>query len=231
MSVPAYENRLLQALSKPDRALLTPHLEPIELELRQSIEDANTPIKHVYFPETGIISVVVKTGKTQIEAGLVGREGMSGSAIVLGDQRSPHDAYVQLAGAGHRMGVKQLRAALSASASLKDSLLRYAHLFMVQVSHTASANAAATIEQRLARWLLMAHDRQDDTHLQLTHEFISVMLGVRRAGVTDALHGLESKGVIKAYRGTIRIMNRKGLMAIAGNFYGVPEAEYKRVFG
>jgi CRP-like cAMP-binding protein len=227
--VAKYQNRLLLALSKADLALLTPWLEPAELVLRQSIEQAHKPIRHAYFPESGIISVVAKSADDEIEAGLIGWEGVSGSAVILGNHRSPNDAYVQMAGNAHRISGKRLREALDVSKSLRQRMQRFAHVFMVQVAQTAFANGKSKIGDRLARWLLMVHDRQDGDELSLTHEFIAVMLGVRRSGVTDALHELEDKGLIRASRGAIRILSRKGLIALAGGIYGVPEAEYERL--
>jgi CRP-like cAMP-binding protein len=229
MSVAKYRNRLLLALSKADRALLAPWLEPVELELRQSVEQAHKPIKYVYFPESGIISVVAKSAGEQIEAGLIGYEGMSGAAIVLGNHRSPNDAYVQMNGSAHRISAKRLRDAIQASKGLHQRLQSFVHVFMVQIAQTAFANGKATIDARLARWLLMVHDRQDNDELQLTHEFMAVMLGVRRSGVTNALHVLEGKSLIRASRGVIRIVSRKGLTSLAGGIYGVPEAEYERL--
>ncbi|PZO51186.1 MAG: hypothetical protein DCF16_11600 [Alphaproteobacteria bacterium] len=229
MSVANYRNQLLLGLSKADRRLLAPSLEPVELELRRSIEKPNTPITHVYFPESGIISVVATAAQQQIEVGLIGREGMSGTAVLLGDHRSPSDVYVQLAGTANRISTKHLTQALEASKTLRERLQRYAYVFMVQIAQTAFANGTAKIDARLARWLLMAHDRQDDDELFLTHEFIAVMLGARRPGVTDALNKLEGKGLITAERGVIRIVRRKGLIALAGGAYGVAEAEYARL--
>lgn len=231
MSVPKYRNQLLLALSKADRALLSPALELVELELRQPIEAANTPIAHVFFPESGIISVVARSADNRIEAGIIGREGMSGTAVLLGNHRSPNDAYVQMVGAAHRISAKRLRNALDASKTLRQIFQRFAHVFMVQIAQTAVANGKTRIDARLARWLLMAHDRGDTNDLSLTHEFIAVMLGVRRAGVTEALHELEGKRLIRAHRGVIQIVSRKGLISLAGGIYGVPEAEYKRLMG
>jgi CRP-like cAMP-binding protein len=231
MSVREYQNALLLSLSRKDRALLLPHMEKVVLGVRDPIENANVSIKHVYFPDRGIISVVTKSGDEQIEAGVIGREGMSGTAVVLGNHRSPNDAYVQIAGAAHRITAKRLRVALDESKTLHQRMQLYAHVFMVQIAQTAFANGAALIEERLARWLLMAHDRQDDDDLHLTHEFVAVMLGVRRSGVTDALHTLEGAGLVRARRGVVRIINRKGLVALAGRIYGVPEAEYRRLMG
>jgi len=230
MSSPTVSNRLLLSLSKADRALLST-LEGVALAVRQPIEIANTPIPHVYFPDSGIISIVAKSADDQIEAGVVGREGMSGTAIVMGNHRSPNDAYVQVAGFAHRIPANDLRMALEESASMRQLMARYAQVFMVQVAQTALANGRAKIEERLARWLLMAHDRLDGDDVNLTHEFIATMLGVRRPGVTDALHELEGKGLIRSNRGANTIIDRKGLLAVAGSAYGVPEAEYERLLG
>lgn len=229
MPVAKYRNRLLLALSKADDALLTPDLEHVALDVRQAIETAHTPIKHVYFPESGIISVVARSAGDQIEAGLIGREGMTGTAVVLGNHQSPNDANVQMIGSAHRITAMRLRTALEASKTLRQRLQRFAHIFMVQIAQTAFANGKAKIDQRLARWLLMAQDRLDDNSLSLTHEFIAAMLGVRRSGVTDALHELEAKGLVRANRGFIQIVNRAGLISLAGSVYGVPEAEYERL--
>jgi CRP-like cAMP-binding protein len=138
---------------------------------------------------------------------------------------------VQVAGSAHRITAKALRAALDENKTLRQRMQLYAHVFMVQIAQTAFANGTARIEARLARWLLMAHDRQDSDDLSLTHEFVAVMLGVRRSGVTDALHALEGAGLIRASRGVVRITSRKGLLALAGSIYGVPEAEYRRLMG
>jgi CRP-like cAMP-binding protein len=230
MSSREISNKLLRALSHDDLALLGA-LEPIELDLRHPVEQANQTIEHVYFPDSGIISVVAKSADDQIEAGVVGREGMTGTAVVMGNHRSPNDAYVQMAGAGHRVPAQRVRDAVETSSSLRQLMQRYAQVFMVQVAQTALANGRAKIEERLARWLLMAHDRQDDDDLRLTHEFIAIMLGVRRPGVTDALHQLEAKSLIRSNRGAIRIVDRAGLLGVAGGAYGVPESEYKRLLG
>jgi CRP-like cAMP-binding protein len=231
MPVAPYRNRLLLGLSAADRRLLLPSLEPVELELRRTIEEPNTQVTHIYLPESGIISVVAGAAHQHIEVGLIGREGMSGTAVLLGDHRSPNEVYVQMAGAGHRISAKHLCRALERSKTLSERLQRYAHVFMVQIAQTAFANGTAKIEARLARWLLMAHDRHDDDELPLTHEFVAVMLGVRRPGVTDALHKLEGKGLIGTDRGVIRIVRRKGLITLAGGAYGAAEAEYARLLG
>ncbi len=223
-------NLLLAALSQADFALLRPGLTPLVLPVRHVIEDADKPIKHVYFLETGIASVVaVYAGAGQVEVGLIGREGMSGVVVVLGDHRSANSTYMQVAGSGFRIAADDLRAAMEQSATLRHSFLQFAQAFMIQTAQTAAANARASADQRLARWLLMAHDRLDGDALPLTHEFLALMLAVLRPGVTIALHRLKGKGLIRPERGRVILRDRKGLEALAGACYGVPEAEYRRL--
>lgn len=223
-------NQLLKLLSSKDAALLHPHLSAVVLKRRDPLEDPNTVIEHIYFPETGVVSVVAIDAKgRQIEAGIFGREGMSGSAVILGNHRSPNATYMQVAGAGRRMSADTLRDAMDRSATLRAVLLRYFQCFLIQTTQTALTNGRDTLEVRLARWLVMCHDRIDGEELSLTHEFVSLMLGVRRAGVTVATHALEGERLIRAKRGVITILDREGLIEKAGGSYGIPEAEYKRL--
>jgi CRP-like cAMP-binding protein len=223
-------NRLLAALSGDDRALLLPHLKPVALGLLKDIERPNRRIDTVYFMESGIASVVaLQADETRVEVGLIGREGMSGIAVVLGGNQSPHSTYIQVAGEGQRMPANELRKAMMASESLRSLLLKFVQVFMVQTAHTAIANARSHIDKRLARWILMAHDRTGDTTLPLTHEFLALMLGVRRPGVTEALQSLKRLKLIKTGRNQILVLNRKGIERTAGDSYGVPEKEYQRL--
>jgi CRP-like cAMP-binding protein len=225
-------NQLLAALSPKDSALLQPHLDLVTVEVRHSIERPNRRIDAVYFMIAGIASVVaVQADQTQVEVGLIGPEGMTGSAVVLGGDQSPHSTYVQVSGQAKRIAAAELRKAMRASESLHTMLLKYVQVFMVQTSHTAIANARAQIDQRLARWLLMAHDRTGDKTLPLTHEFLALMLGVRRPGVTEALQSLKRQTLIETRRNHIVVLNRRGLEKAAGNSYGVPEKEYQRLIG
>jgi CRP-like cAMP-binding protein len=223
---------LLGALSPADLDLLRPDLEPVSLALRQDLEKPNRPIGDVYFPNIGIASVVaVQPKDKRVEVGLIGCEGMSGTAVVLGNDRSPHSTYMQVAGEGHRVAAGKLRETMKASDTLRAVFLRYVQVFMVQTAHTAIANARNKLDARLARWLLMAHDRVRDSTLPLTHEFLSLMLGVRRAGVTEALHSLQSQKLIRTGRGEVVVLDRKGIERAAGNSYGTPEAEFRRLIG
>jgi CRP-like cAMP-binding protein len=225
-------NHLLASLATGDFALLEPHLKSVPLKLRKGIEKPNRRIEEIYFPESGFVSVVaVQSKETQVEVGLIGREGMTGLPVVLGDDRTPHSTYVQAAGEGQCIPALELASALGASRSLRDLLLKYVQAFGVQTAQTAICNAQSRLDQRLARWLLMAHDRLGTNLLPLTHEFLSLMLGVRRAGVTEALQALKTRALIAVGRGQTTVRDRKGLERIAGGAYGIPEAEYRRLLG
>lgn len=221
-------NTLLGTLLSSDSDLMRPLLSAVPLPLRYELEQPGRPIRYAYFVDEGIASVVAVANSKRIEVGLIGREGMSGLAVLLGASRSPHSTYMQVGGRGRRIAVSDLRRAIDRSKTLQSSLLRFAHSFLVQTTHTVVANGCARLEERLARWLLMAHDRHDDDRLPLTHEFLSLMLGVRRAGVTIALNELASRRLIAARRGQITVIDRKGLEAVANSFYGTPEDALRR---
>ncbi|MEP6831358.1 MAG: Crp/Fnr family transcriptional regulator [Rhizomicrobium sp.] len=223
-------NRLLNKLSASDFALLAPHLEMVSLKERQVVEVPNKPITHVYFVETGVVSVVaVNVEDHRIEVGVIGKEGMSGVPLIFGDDRAQHSAYMQIGGNGRRMTAAAFLEAMKQSVTLRALMMKSAQAFMIQTAHTALANGRAKLEERLARWLLMAHDRLDSDAVPLTHEFLAVMLGVRRAGVTVALHSFERRGLIATRRGQLTLINRAGIEQVAGSFYGIPETELKRL--
>jgi CRP-like cAMP-binding protein len=229
---PVYRNRLLRALPKADLALLQPHLQRITLPLRYVLEKPNTRIEHVYFMEAGIASVVIiGAGKRHIEVGLIGVEGMSGISVVMGDDRSPNSTYIQASGYAYCLKATELKKAITASTSMRALFLKYAQTFMIQTAQTAGANGRAKLDQRLARWILMAQDRLGNNKLSLTHDFLAIMLGVRRPGVTETINALEGEQLIRASRGLIIVLDRKGLEQRAGSSYGVPEAEYMRLLG
>ena len=225
-------NRLLLRLSSEDFLLLQPNLKRVDLPLRKQLEQPNKPIDQIYFPESGFASVVADgAGDRSIEVGLIGCEGMTGLAVLMGTDRSPHQMFVQSAGEGFRIGTASLRRAMETSRTLHRTFLLYAHVFALQVGNTAMANGRSKIEQRLARWLLMAQDRIGKEEVSLTHELLSLMLGVRRPGVTVALKLLEEAGVLRARRGVIAITDRRGLERLSDRTYGVAEAEYRRLLG
>jgi CRP-like cAMP-binding protein len=222
-------NQLLAAMPREDFAALQPRLEPVQLELRQVLIEPDQPIEHVCFPESGYSSIVTNGGGSRIELGLIGREGMVGVPVALGVRRTPFEFFMQHAGHGLRMATPHLEEAIDERPSLHRFLLRYAQALNVQTSGTAFANANHTLEMRLARWLLMCHDRVDGDDIAITHEFMSMMLGVRRAGVTTALHILEGNQLIRSTRGVVTIRDRAKLEELADDAYGLPEAEYARL--
>lgn len=226
------KNRLLRALPADDYALLQPHFEHVPMEKGRVLVEPDVPISHVYFLESGLGSVIgLSPAGEAAEVGLYGFDGMVGMPVVLGTDRSPHQLFMQIGGEGYRMPVDALRSAMGRSLTLSILLVRYVQFFLIQVAQTAISNAMHTVEERLARWLLMAHDRMPDDDVPLTHEYLALMLAVRRPSVTTALHVLEGGGLIKATRGNIRIRDRAALEEFAWEAYGVPEAEYERLIG
>ena len=222
-------NRLLAALSPDDFALLAPKLERMPLMLGAVVIRANQPILHVLFPESGIVSTVADTEEGRIEVGLVGREGMICAAVTLGANQTPHSHVIQAPGEALRISTPDLRAAVAARPTIFRPLGLFVQALIVQMAQTAYANATFNIEARLARWILMTQDRVGGEELSLTHEFLSVMLGVRRAGVTTATHALAGMGSIRTRRGRIEVVDREKLMELAGDAYRVAEDEYERL--
>lgn len=215
-----------------DLALLEPHMQRCDLPLRQILVSPNTPIEAVYFIERGIGSVVASTTSGhEAEVGFIGFEGMTGSSLVMGDDRAVHACYVQLEGEAIRIEAGPFNAALAASATLRMFLLRFVNALQTQAGCTALVNARLKLEERLARWLLMCDDRVPGETLSITHEFLAIMLGVRRPGVTVALQLLEGRALIRSRRGEIVIRDRAGLEELANGSYGEAEAEYVRLVG
>jgi CRP-like cAMP-binding protein len=224
-------NRLLAGLSDADFALLRPGLVRCALPLRKQLQSRGRVMENAIFIEQGIASVIASTGSQgNIEVGLIGQEGVTGTALIMGAVLSPYDTFIQSPGHGWSLDRQNLHRAMATSASFRDRLILYCHTLMVQMAHTALANGRYTIEQRLARWLLMTRDRSLDGPAALTHEFLATMLGVRRPGVTTALNGLEQRGLIGTARGAITVLDRIGLEEQTNGSYGAPEAEYDRVF-
>jgi CRP-like cAMP-binding protein len=222
-------NRLVRALSKDDQALISDSFERVDLTVRQVLEAPLGDIDHVYFVERGMVSVVARSEPHhQIEVGMIGYEGMTGLAVILGEAASPNESIVQSAGSALRLPTRALHEAMDGSPTLTRLLLRYVHVFVVQSSQTALANGRGKLSERLARWLLMWSDRLQSDQVTVTHEFLAILLGVRRPGVTVTIHELEGHALIKAKRNTVIILDRTGLEQAANGLYGVPEAEYER---
>lgn len=226
------KSELLRRMSADDFVRLEPYLENVFLELRAPLENAGQKIESVYFLESGIASIVARTSSAaESEVGIIGFEGMTGSALIMGDNQAILDCYVQSTSEAIRMPVAPFVEALEDSLTLRPFLLRYVQYLHAQTSYTASINARQSLEVRLARWLLMCSDRTIGDRLLITHEFLAVMLGVRRPGVTVGLQMIESHGYIRARRGEITIRDRDGLLKLARESYGPPEVEYRRLVG
>lgn len=225
-------NKLLALMPREDLQFLSAHLEDIDLPLRMKLEISHKPIEFAYFIGAGFASIVANGVKGRpIEVGVIGREGMTAMAVVMGTDSSPHETFIQAAGKGQRIRAAILRERLEASEGLRRTLLRYGHVLGIQTAQTALSNGRDKLEERLARWLLMAQDRIDADELPLTHEFLAMMLGVRRPGVTIALNLLEKQGIIQSTRGVTVIVDREALEECANGSYGTPEAEFQRLFG
>lgn len=186
------------------------------------LEAPDTSISHVYFPLSAVSSIVTGFGAERIEVGLIGRDGMTGLSVLLGAESSPLECFIQIPGDGLRIAVCEFNRALEAEPVLRKRFLLYARSFMLQTAQTAFANGRCTIEERLARWLLLCQDRLDGNDIRLTHEFLSLMLGVRRPGVTMALHTLEAASLIRNTRACITIRDRPRMKEIAGQAYSAP---------
>lgn len=226
----AVQNRLLKALRPEDYDALLPHMELVKLAVREVVVEAGEPNPFVHFIEDGLASVVARSSDGETcEVGHVGREGMTGYHVLLLTRTTTHQTFMQANGSSFRIAVQPFLCVVNSHPRIRNLLLRYIHSCEIQLGHSALANARYTMYARLARWLLMCHDRIDGDNLPLTHEFLSLMLGVRRSGVTDQLHILEGLHAIKATRGNVRIINRKKLEEVAGGCYGAAEAEYQRL--
>jgi CRP-like cAMP-binding protein len=223
-------SQILASLLPADFRLLEENLTQVELHVPKQLEAPDKRIDHIYFFESGFASVVAN-GRVQrpMEIALIGREGMTGLAVIMGHDRSPNDTYVQLSGAGQQITAAHLRQAIGQSVTLHHSLLRYGHAFHIQATQTALINGRCTVEERLARWLLMAHDRIDGDELFLTHEFLSIMLGVRRASITETLRMLADGDLIAIKRRTIAIIDRARLQKRSNGAYVPVEPDSSRI--
>jgi len=218
-------------MSPDDFALLQPHLQLVHTELRQTLIAPNEPVKQLFFPETGYVSMVTQGSQgDKVEAALIGWEGIVGaSPVLLGTDRTPHHSFVQAPGKMLVIDKSALCAAVDQSPSLHKLLLRYTQVLLVEAVQTAFVNASYQIEVRLARWVVMCHDRVDGDELTMTHDFVAMMLGVQRSSATLAVQALEGLLLIKAKRGRMTVRDRQGLIDLADGGYGLPEAEYARL--
>jgi CRP-like cAMP-binding protein len=219
----ARSNALLAALPGADYRRLLPLLEPVELAFGQVLHEHDEAVRHVYLPHDSLVSLITLVdGHSALEVGLVGREGITGSAAALGADASPFRAVVQASGSASRMTVASFRRQLGASPPLRRAVLLHVHALMTQVARTAACNRFHRVPQRLARWLLMTSDRIGSERFHLTHVFLGHMLGVRRAGVSTAANALRKRKLISYSRGEISILDIRGLRASACSCYRPP---------
>ena len=225
-----FANTILAKLSHGCLAELRPHLESVDLAVRKVIYEPNQRVRDVYFVEVGMISVVstMKDG-AMIEVGTIGREGMVGGFLLLGTESVPYQYFVQIAGHGHRMDAKELKSLAGRNGEFRDLILRYQAAFQTQAMQGAACNGLHSIPQRCCRWILMSQDRVDADAVPLTHEFLGLMLGVRRASVTDVLRPLQDRGWIQSKRGEITVLNRKGLESGSCECYRIIIDQYKQL--
>ena len=228
---PFVRNQLLLRLTEEDAQALVPHLKPVHLSLKQELITPGLPISHIYFPESGIVSIVTAAeGSEAIETGLIGREGVTDQVLETGDS-SVLRCIVQLEGSALAVEASRYVEWISEHPAALKLLARYLQFTAIQLSFTALSHGSFNVDERLCRWLLMCFDRSDGEELPLVHQFISMMLGVRRSGVTTALHVIEGQGAIRATRGRIQLRDRAKLEELTAGSYGVPEREYQRLLG
>lgn len=223
-------NQLIGSLSRSERNGILGHCEPIDMNFGNVLCEADQPYRHIYFPLTGFISLVASVENHQpLELGMIGNEGMLGVSLLLGIPSAPLRGVVQGAGSALRMSAGQLRRELDDSPGLRRTLSRYFYVLMAQLSQTTVCTRFHEVDARLARWLLMTHDRAHADHFHLTHQFLADMLGVQRSAVTIAAGMLQARGLICYTRGEITILSRKGLEAASCECYAAVVEDYARL--
>jgi CRP-like cAMP-binding protein len=224
------QNQLIERLPSSSRSRLLAICEPIDLAVGEILEEVGTPTRYVYFPTVGFVSLVTAIkGRPTLEVGMVGREGMLGTQLVLGVQTAALHAVVQGAGAAWRINGPAFSKELTRSGVLQRALNRYVYVTMTQLASSASCLRFHQIGPRLARWLLMTQDRAHSDSFHITHEFLAYMLGVRRVGITTAASALQRDGLIEYRRGEIHVLNRRGLKAAACSCYAADREAYASV--
>jgi CRP-like cAMP-binding protein len=226
------KNRLLRSLSHKDYERLLPHLQPVTFKYKLSLYESDRQIEFVYFIETGVASLVntMRNGDSA-EVGTIGNEGMVGLPVLFGDSQAPTSVYIQVAGQGLRMRAKTFWQELQRSVSLRTAMLHYAHAFFNQVAQSAACNTFHLLEQRCCRWLLMTHDRMQSEEFPLTQEFLAMMLGVQRPGVTLAASRLQRAGLIHYTRGKVKILDHAGLVKRSCECYAESKREFDQLLG
>lgn len=221
------QNHFLATLPPADFEQLQPFLRVVELKRHTVIHETNKPVDAVYFVESGLISRVARTqADGAVEVAMVGRFGLVGISVVLGTMVALHRTVVQIPGLALRISAGDLQAVMAKTPAIRDHLLRYVQLLMSQKAQVALCNAKHEIDKRLARWLLLAHDRVAGNQLPVTHDLLAMMLGVRRAGVSEALAALEAKGIVAKSRGALKIVSREALKANACECYKIIDERF-----
>jgi CRP-like cAMP-binding protein len=220
------QNQLLSAIPTEEYKRLLPHLETVALTLKQIIYAPNEPIEYVYFPKSGMISLVniTEDGRT-VEAATVGNEGMVGIPVFLRTDRMPGQAIVQIVGNALRMKADVFKREVLPGSQLYNLLLRYTQALLNQISQSVACNSLHSVEQRCCRWLLVTHDRVKADQFSLTQELLSQMLGVRRASVSEVANTLQKQGLIRYRRGKMTILDRQGLEVASCECYRVVKQE------
>jgi CRP-like cAMP-binding protein len=225
-------NRLLELLPADDFERLRPHLERVPLDYKFELSRAGKSISFVYFPVTGVASIVnTMQNGSAAEVGTVGNEGLVGLPIILGDTVAPSDVYVQVPGTALRMPAGLFRVALEGSSAMRTVMLHYVHALFNQIAQSAACNSFHTVEQKCCRWLLMTHDRVQSDRFILTQEFLGMMLGVRRTSITLTAKQLKQRKLIDYSRGHVHVMDRLGLEQRSCECYAVSKREFDRLLG
>jgi CRP-like cAMP-binding protein len=218
----ATRNRLLSALPPHEREMIEANSTLVPLNRRDVLYDAGRPLEHVYFIEDGIVSILsLVSDRTGVETATIGREGTVGMAAFHGVAAAPERAMVQVPGAAYRIDVSAFRELLPKMPALDSLLHRFAVVMFSLASQNSACNRKHSIEARCARWLLTVADRLDSATLELTHDFVAQMLGVRRASVTESLNSLEARGFVRTARGRITVVDRVGLEGVACSCYAM----------
>ena len=222
-------NHLLAALPRKEYQKLLRVLEPVTLAYEGVLYEAHAPIRHVYFPNDSFVSMLTTVdGGRAAEVGLIGCEGMVGLSAALGIAVSPFLAVVQGGGTALRMKIADFRRNFSESVALRRELCLFTHLLMIQIAQTAACNRFHVVTQRMARWLLMTCDRVNSNEFRITQEFLALMLGVRRVGINVAARSLQERKLIGYRRGTITILDHRGLVAAACGCYKTVKDTYTK---
>jgi len=230
MNTMSVRNRLLRSMSAGTLSLMRPHLQRVVLKPREILQERNKALQYVHFIEQGVASLFARTSRDgPVEVAMIGRLGVVGVPVVLGTMRSPNRCLVLVPGEALRIASNDLQETMAKSSELRQQLMNYVHALLIQNSQTVLCNVRHELCERLCRWLLLACDRLDDNVIPMTHDLLSMTLGVRRAGVTAALAKLAEAGAVRRSRGVIEVLDRDIVERGACECYRIISAEYRRL--